>query len=46
MSKLYKEDYNYFPKTWCLPADLSDLKAQFMKSKKPKTFIVKPVHMC
>jgi tubulin polyglutamylase TTLL6/13 len=46
MCKVFKEDYSFFPKTWCLPADSTDLKNQFIKNKKPKTFIVKPVHMC
>lgn len=46
MKKNFKEDYSFFPKTWCLPVDGYDLKNQFMKNKKPKTFIIKPVHMC
>ena len=45
MAKEYKDEFNFFPKTWQLPADTNDLKNQFSK-KKPKTFIVKPVHMC
>ena len=45
MQKSFKEEYNFFPKTWCLPADSNDLKNQFNK-KKAKTFIVKPAHMC
>jgi len=45
MSKVYKDEYNFFPKTWCLPTDANDLKSQF-NPKKSKTFIVKPVHMC
>lgn len=27
MSKIFKDDYKFFPKTWCLPADLNDLKS-------------------
>jgi tubulin polyglutamylase TTLL6/13 len=45
MHKAYREEYNFFPKTWCLPSDANDLKSQFNKQK-PKTFIIKPVHMC
>jgi tubulin polyglutamylase TTLL6/13 len=45
MAKDFPEEYNFFPKTWQLPVDASDLKAQFNK-KKCKTFIIKPVHMC
>jgi tubulin polyglutamylase TTLL6/13 len=45
MAKEYKEDYDFFPKTWQLPADLNELKNQFSK-KKNKTFIIKPTHMC
>ena len=45
MAKIFKDDYNFFPKTWQLPTDNNDLKLQFSK-KKNKTFIVKPVHMC
>jgi len=26
MAKIFKEDYSFFPKTWCLPTDASDLK--------------------
>ena len=45
MAKEFKEDYNFFPKTWRLPIDNNELKSQFSK-KKNKTFIIKPVHMC
>ena len=45
MSKEYKADYKFYPKTWILPQDAADLKLQFTK-KKNKTFIIKPVHMC
>ena len=27
MSKVYKDEYNFFPKTWCLPTDANDLKS-------------------
>jgi tubulin polyglutamylase TTLL6/13 len=26
MAKAYKDEYNFFPKTWCLPSDSNDLK--------------------
>jgi tubulin polyglutamylase TTLL6/13 len=26
MRKLFEEDYDFFPKTWILPNDISDLK--------------------
>ena len=45
MAKTFKDEYSFFPKTWCLPADANDLKNQFSK-KKAKTFIIKPVHLC
>ena len=45
MAKVFKDEYNFYPKTWCLPADTNDFKSQFSK-KKSKTFIIKPVHMC
>ena len=45
MQKVFKDDYNVFPKTWILPSELSEFKQQFNK-KKPKTFIIKPAHMC
>lgn len=45
MQKLYESHFEFFPPTWILPADSSDLKSQF-NSKKAKTFIVKPVANC
>lgn len=45
MQKLYENMYDFFPKTWILPADSSDLKNHF-NFKKSKTFIVKPVANC
>lgn len=41
MSKLYPKDYNFFPKTWCLPADLGDA-LNYSRLRKNKTFILKP----
>jgi tubulin polyglutamylase TTLL6/13 len=46
MQKTFKEDYNFFPKTWILPSEMSEFKNQFSKKKNNKTFIVKPVHLC
>lgn len=49
MKKVFKEDYNFFPKTWILPSEMNEFKNQFgTKSKKGghKIFIVKPVHLC
>ena len=45
MQKTYKDDFDFFPRTWILPQDANDLKSQFNK-KKCKTFIIKPTHMC
>ena len=45
MQKAFKEDFQFFPKTWVLPSDSNDFKNQFNK-KKAKTFIIKPVNMC
>lgn len=45
MLKVFKEDYNFFPKTWILPSENAEFKTQFNK-KKAKTFIVKPAHLC
>lgn len=48
MKKAFKDEYNFFPKTWVLPQEMTDFKAQFGKAKKGahKIFIVKPVHLC
>jgi len=45
MQKAFKDEFDFFPKTWNLPADQGDFKNQFTK-KKAKTFIVKPVAGC
>ncbi|XP_014014596.1 tubulin polyglutamylase ttll6 isoform X2 [Salmo salar] len=52
MLKLFPKDYNIFPRTWCLPADVflylcsySDFQA-YTRSKKHKTFICKPDSGC
>jgi len=45
MRKQFAKEYRFFPDTWILPTDLSDLKQQFSNSKN-KTFIVKPDNGC
>jgi tubulin polyglutamylase TTLL6/13 len=45
LNKVFKEEYDFFPKTWVLPSEAQELKAQFNR-KKTKTFIIKPVNMC
>ena len=43
MYSKFPKDYNFFPKTWVLPAEMCDFKAQFNNAKnKPLTFIYKP----
>ncbi|XP_059047836.1 tubulin polyglutamylase TTLL13-like [Achroia grisella] len=41
MQKIYPKEYNFFPKTWCLPADFGEA-LNYSKSRKTKTFIIKP----
>ncbi|XP_043466529.1 tubulin polyglutamylase TTLL13P-like [Leptopilina heterotoma] len=45
MLKLFPQDYNFFPKTWCFPADLGEAIA-YSKVRKSKTFIIKPETGC
>lgn len=45
LKKVFPLEYNFFPKTWLLPQDCKDFKAQF-NTKKAKTFIVKPEASC
>ncbi|KYM97504.1 Tubulin polyglutamylase TTLL13 [Cyphomyrmex costatus] len=45
MQKLFPKDYNFFPKTWCFPADHGDATA-YAKARRSKTFIVKPDAGC
>ena len=45
LRKAFPDYYQFFPKTWILPADRADLLAQF-KDRKPKTFILKPQASC
>ena len=46
MLRSFKEDYNFFPKTWILPSEMSEFRAQFTSKKNNKTFIIKPGHLC
>lgn len=45
MKRLFPKDYSFFPKTWCLPADLGEALA-YSRLKKNKTFILKPDAGC
>ncbi|XP_076236361.1 tubulin polyglutamylase TTLL13-like [Calliopsis andreniformis] len=45
MLKLFPKDYNFFPKTWCFPADHGDAMA-YAKLRRSKTFIIKPDTGC
>ncbi|XP_075229417.1 tubulin polyglutamylase ttll6-like isoform X2 [Lycorma delicatula] len=41
MLKMFPKDYNFFPKTWCLPADQGEVFG-YAKAHPTKTFIIKP----
>uniref|UniRef100_A0A8C8R8K6 Tubulin tyrosine ligase like 6 n=1 Tax=Pelusios castaneus TaxID=367368 RepID=A0A8C8R8K6_9SAUR len=45
MLKLFPEEFNFFPRTWCLPADYGDLQT-YSRSRKHKTYICKPDSGC
>ncbi len=47
MSKLFPEDYNFFPRTWMFPGDYHEFKIRY-GGKEPgaNTFIVKPEANC
>uniref|UniRef100_A0A7M4EIC2 Tubulin tyrosine ligase like 6 n=1 Tax=Crocodylus porosus TaxID=8502 RepID=A0A7M4EIC2_CROPO len=45
MLKLFPKEFNFFPRTWCLPADYGDLQA-YSRSRKYKTYICKPDSGC
>ncbi|XP_067009364.2 tubulin polyglutamylase ttll6 [Anabrus simplex] len=45
MRKLFPKDYNFFPKTWCLPADYGDA-LTYARSKRNRTYICKPETGC
>lgn len=51
MFKVFPQQYDFFPKTWLLPSQYTDLRNHFAhnqnNSKKNKiTFIVKPDNLC
>lgn len=41
MQRLFPKDYSFFPKTWCLPADLGEA-LSYSRLRKNKTYILKP----
>ncbi|KAG5871650.1 hypothetical protein JTB14_037075 [Gonioctena quinquepunctata] len=41
MLRLFPRDYNFFPKSWCFPADLGEA-LTYSRLRKNKTFILKP----
>ncbi|XP_034239895.1 tubulin polyglutamylase TTLL13-like [Thrips palmi] len=45
MLRLFPKDYNFFPKTWCLPADLGDLNS-YARTRRNRTYILKPDTGC
>ncbi|XP_068970574.1 tubulin polyglutamylase TTLL13 isoform X4 [Bombus flavifrons] len=45
MLRLFPKDYNFFPKTWCFPADHGEAIA-YAKLRRSKTFIIKPDTGC
>lgn len=45
MRSHFPSEYNFFPTTYMLPADIAEFKKEFRKAK-PDTFIVKPSHDC
>ncbi|XP_011686718.1 PREDICTED: tubulin polyglutamylase TTLL13-like isoform X2 [Wasmannia auropunctata] len=45
MQKLFPRDYNFFPKTWCFPADHGDATA-YTKTRRSRIFIIKPDTGC
>ena len=54
MKDLYPQDFNFFPKSWNVPSQLSRLKADLLEAKKKAqkqglvapTYIVKPSDTC
>jgi len=45
LEKVFPEDYNFSPRTWSLPYDMTDLKS-YIAEKKVLSMIVKPVAAC
>lgn len=46
MKKAFPKAYKFFPQTYLLPAEYGEFKAQFVKGKKPVTYIIKPEASC
>ena len=51
MYKVYPQQYDFFPKTWLLPSQYTDLRNHFAhnlsaKKKDKVTYIVKPDNSC
>ena len=47
MANLFPEEYNFVPKTWILPGELSHLQQyarDMKKRKKNRTYIIKPAN--
>lgn len=45
MQKLFPKDYNFFPKTWCFPADYGDATI-YSRVRRSRVFILKPDSGC
>ena len=45
MRKNFPNEYDFFPQTWLLPAEMGDFRSQFVKGK-ITTFIIKPEASC
>ncbi|RMC08991.1 hypothetical protein DUI87_13996 [Hirundo rustica rustica] len=45
MLRLFPEEYSFFPRTWCLPADYGEFRA-YRSMRKTRTFICKPCNRC
>ncbi|XP_035711389.1 tubulin polyglutamylase ttll6 [Folsomia candida] len=45
MKRVFPEEYNIYPMTWCLPADNNELQA-YSSSRRGKTYICKPDMGC
>ncbi|XP_044260040.1 tubulin polyglutamylase ttll6-like [Tribolium madens] len=41
MLRLFPKEYNFFPRTWCLPADLGEA-LTYSRLRRNRTFILKP----
>ena len=45
MRRAFPQQYDYFPRTWVLPADFGDF-IEYASSSKSKVFICKPENSC